>query len=249
MKLASFALFAAFLLAPAAAQAADAPRGDAAFLFAYYPKEGQEAQFDAGYRKHVEWHREHGDPLPWYGWYVTTGDRTGMFVDGSFGITFAAFDNRVEPAQDGADFAATTAPYGDTAYRKILRLMPRLGTATRLEDRQPSSQVEVVTYFVEHGRTAAFEACLEQLAPAVAGSAGFAVYRQLSGGARPAYLVMFPRDGFGYFDEHPASLEVLIRTQLDAEAERELLDLFSQSVRHAESETWQYRDDLSYLPD
>jgi hypothetical protein len=249
MKSVLFSLIAVFLLVPTSSRAADATGGEAAFLFAYEPKPGHEEQFDAGYRRHLEWHRQHRDPLPWYGWYVATGERTGMFVDGSFGITFAAFDERVEPGQDAANFAETTAPHGDTAYRKILRLMPRLGTATRLEDREPSSRIEVVTYFVRPGQTAAFESGLEKLATAVGDSRAFTVYRQLSGGMQPAYLIMFPREGFGYFDENGASLDALIRTELDAEPERELLDVLSRSVRHAHSETWRYRDDLSYLPE
>jgi hypothetical protein len=249
MKSVLFPLVAVFLLMSTSGQAADATRGEAAFLFAYEPRPGHQEQFDAGYRRHLEWHRQHRDPLPWYGWYVSTGERSGMFVDGSFGITFAAFDQRVEPRQDAANFAETTAPYGDAAYRKILRLMPRLGTATRLEDREPSSRIEVVTYFVRPGQTAAFESGLEKLATSVADSRAFTVYRQLSGGIQPAYLIMFPGEGFAYFEENEASLDALIRIELDAEPERELLDMLSRTVRYAHSETWRYRDDLSYLPD
>lgn len=244
-----FLLIALSLLVAPSGRAADATEGEAAFLFAYEPKPGQQEQFDAGYRRHLEWHREHHDPLPWYGWYVATGEHTGMFVDGTFGIKFAAFDDRIEPEQDAANFAETTAPHGDTAYRKILRLMPRLSTATRLEDREPASAIEVATYFVSPGRTAAFESALGKLAAAVADSRAFTVYRQLSGGIQPAYLIMFPREGFEYLDENGASLDTLIRTGLDAEAEGELLDVLSRSVRHARTETWRYREDLSYLPE
>lgn len=42
----------------------------AAFLFAYYPKEGMSVQFNQGYKRHLDWHREHKDPLVWYAWYV-----------------------------------------------------------------------------------------------------------------------------------------------------------------------------------
>jgi hypothetical protein len=236
------------LLAPVAAHAGDA-RGTAAFLFAYYPRAGQKEKFEAGYREHLEWHRAHRDPLPWYAWYVFTGERTGLFVDGSFGVPFAAFDERVEPAQDAANFAATTAPYAETAWYEVLRWMPVLGTSTRLADRAPSAQVEVVTYLVRPGRTAAFESCLEALARVVQGSAEFAVYRRLSGGAGPAYRVMFPRAGYGDLDEGPASIEALIRTRLEAERQGELLDLLAESVQSAESETWVYRGDLSYFPE
>src|SRR5690606_12156632 len=123
-------------------------------------KEGQTERFEAGYREHLEWHRRHGDTLPWYAWYVFSGERTGLFIDGSFGVPFAAFDRRVEPGQDAANFAATTAPYAETVGYEILRWLPELGTATQLADRAPSAQIEVVSYFVEPGRTASFESCL-----------------------------------------------------------------------------------------
>lgn len=249
MKCLLISLAVVFLSSTTSAQAASAMDGEAAFLFAYQPRPGQRQQFDAGYRMHLEWHRQHKDPLPWYSWYVATGENAGMFVDGSFGIAFAAFDERVEPAQDAENLTRTTAAYGDPSYRKVLRLMPRLGTVRPLEDRKPSAQVEVVTYFVRPGHTVAFEAGLERLASAVAGAREFTVYRQLSGGIQPAYLVMFPRDGFGYFDESGTSLDAVIRAELEADQERDLLELLARSVRHAHSETWTYREDLTYLPD
>ncbi|HEX7030651.1 MAG TPA: hypothetical protein VF254_08645 [Gammaproteobacteria bacterium] len=246
MRTALLFTIAVFLLSPAVA--AD---DNAAFLFAYWPNEGQREQFDAGYRKHLDWHRKNNDPLPWYGWYVATGERTGMFVDGSFGITFEAFDNRIKPKEDAANFRETTAPYGKTAYRRILRHLPRLGTAARLEERQPSAGIEVVTFFVKPGRAGTFEACLEQLVAAL-GSAkdrpAFTVYRQLSGGAQPAYLVMFPREGYAYFENRAASLDALIKAHTGAETERELLALLSGSVQRTHSETWRYRTDLSRIP-
>lgn len=79
--------------------------GDAAHLFGYWTRPGQREAFDEGYRRHLAWHRQAGDPLVWYGWYVSDGKRAGMFVDGSFGAPFAAFDRRVDPAGDGADAA------------------------------------------------------------------------------------------------------------------------------------------------
>lgn len=248
MKTAFLSLVVITLLAPFGSLAREATRVDAAFLFAYQPKKGHEAAFDTGYREHLDWHRRHEDPLPWYGWYVSSGDRTGLFVDGSFGIDFAAFDSRVKPAEDAADSRRTIAPHGDTAYRKVLRLMPHLGTVTPLEDREPAPSIEVVTYFVMPGRTRVFESCLERLSAALGKDVAFTVYRQLSGGTQPAYLVMFPRDGYAYFNAATPSLDALIETHVAAEIAPELHALLFESVRTVHSETWRYREDLSYFP-
>src|SRR5258706_9722604 len=79
---------------PCAAQPARGPAGQAAFLFAYHLKPGMQASFDEGYRRHLAWHQGKRDTLVWYAWYVTSGERTGLFIDGSFGAPFAAFDQR-----------------------------------------------------------------------------------------------------------------------------------------------------------
>lgn len=241
-------LLAAFLLAvPAPGHA-----GEAAFLFAYRPKAGQTPAFDAGYRKHLEWHRSNGDPLPWYGWYVATGPRTGTFVDGSFGITFAAFDARIAPAEDGADAARNVTPHGDTVYRKILRRLPLPGTAARLEKRKPSGMIEVLTVELRPGRGATFESGLAKLAEALAGNDAtpeFTVYRQLSGGAEPAYLVMFPRDGNAYFERHTPSLDGLVAALAEGPLAEDLSAMFAASIAKAEIEAWAYRADLSYFPE
>lgn len=246
-----FLLAAAMFLPFSPAHAEDTPAGNAAFLFAYHVKSGKEEQFAAGYREHLDWHRRNGDPLPWYGWTVSSGDRTGMFVDGSFGIAFAAFDNRIRPRDDGADFARTAAPYSEVAYRKAMRLMPHLGTATRLEDRNPSAAIEVVTVAVHPGKGALFESCLERLVTAVKGAdrkPELTVYEQLSGGAQPSYLVMFPRGDYAHFETRTPSLDALIRAHVDAETGRELLAMLAESVHSAHVETWQYRADMSHLP-
>ncbi len=48
------------------------------FLFTYRLHPGQTAEFEAGYRSHLEWHRERGDSLTWLGWTVLAGSRPGL---------------------------------------------------------------------------------------------------------------------------------------------------------------------------
>ena len=54
--------------------------GDAAFLFAYSVREGQMNNFVEGYKKHLQWHIDKKDPLPWSAWFVFTGNRLGLFI-------------------------------------------------------------------------------------------------------------------------------------------------------------------------
>ena len=86
------------------------------------PKEG----FDAGYQRHLEWHRAHADPWIWHGWTVVTGERLGMFVDATIDRTPAEIDSPVAPAEDQADFLKTVAPVGQLVSSAIYRSRPDL---------------------------------------------------------------------------------------------------------------------------
>ncbi|MCI0695040.1 hypothetical protein L0337_23900 [candidate division KSB1 bacterium] len=92
---------------------------NAAFLFTYYPKEGMKSQFENGYKEHLNWHRQKNDNLVWYAWYVASGNRLDLFIDGAFGISFADFANRVDLRGDVADFAQTTAPFVKPEFRSL----------------------------------------------------------------------------------------------------------------------------------
>lgn len=225
--------------------------GDAAFLFAYHPKEGARALFQEGYRRHLEWHRQREDPLPWYAWWVVTGDRIGMFVDGTFGTAFSAFDARIDPQGDGADFAQTTAPFADPAFRRVLRLRRDLSTAARLESRSASRLLQVSEVRLRPGGEAEFEAILRavrEVSGGPAGPAAYTWYELIDGGPRPTYLLMVPTESWSDLASSAVGLRGLIaRTggQTAAEASRRLADLVESVV----VETWSWAQNLTYLPE
>ena len=227
------------------------PAGTAAFLFAYHPKPGMQAQFDEGYRRHLRWHEEKKDPLVWYGWYVTSGERTGMFVDGSFGVPFAAFDRRVEPKADAADFAQTSAPFADTAFRSTYRLRPDLSTGQPLEERQPSPQVEVVHYVLHSGMERIFEEVIGKLRAALTQTGGAPVhtwYELVVGGESPGYMLMVPRRGWADYDAARQTLGSILERAYGPQGAQALRQSLATAVDHARSELWSYRPDLSYFP-
>ncbi|HEU5290139.1 MAG TPA: hypothetical protein VFU05_05805, partial [Cyclobacteriaceae bacterium] len=39
------------------------------------PNEGKTVDFEAGYIRHLEWHKKAGDPWVWYGWTVWASER------------------------------------------------------------------------------------------------------------------------------------------------------------------------------
>lgn len=221
------------------------PTGPAAFLFAYLPKSGQEALFDAGYRRHLSWHGGKGDPLPWYAWYVTTGERTGTFIDGTFGISFSAFDQRVEPKADGADFAQNVAPFATPSWRAVYRLRPELSTGQPLEKKAPTPLVEVTHVAIEPGFQRQFEELLAAVRSDLARAKPAVVltaYELISGGEQPSYMVMVARSGWASYDTLAPTADLISRSPRATNA----IDGGRRPmIKRISTETWSYRSDLS----
>lgn len=209
-----------------------------------------QALFEEGYRRHLRWHEEKEDPLVWYGWTVVTGERIGLFVDGSFGGPFSQFDARPEPQADVADFAQTTAPFSEPAFRSLYRLRADLSTGWPLEDRRPPPLVEVTRYRLHPGREQDFERFLGALRATLEATPKAPVhtwYELIVGGAHPGFMLMVPCHGWGDYAGSRTLTGLLEGDREDAEA-RALVDLFQNAVAETVSETWQYRRDLSYFP-
>ena len=215
---------------------------DGGMLYAYQPHAGQRAQFDDGYRRHLGWHIERRDSLPWYGWDIIAGRRMDQFVDGTFGVRFEAIDRRVDPQGDAAHAAQTVTPYARATERWAVRVRRDLSTHTPLESREkPARLAQVVTYRVPPGMKAAFERILTN----VRASAGannlfpFTTYETVAGSKDAEFTVMVWRSGMTSFDQPERDPHFAITRALDGG--------LAQAVR-SESELWQFRADLTHVP-
>lgn len=164
--------------------------GLAGALYRYEPREGQERAHAEAYRRHLAWHKAQGDPLDWYAWRVETGPRAGDFVDGTFGVPWSAFDARVKPAEDGADFAATAGPLARPVDRFYVELLPE---CSRLQNGPPASHLRVYTVEAFPGQGSSLEAFLRAAREPLPGAWGW--YRVIGAGASPSYLLMVPHSG------------------------------------------------------
>jgi hypothetical protein len=244
----SLAMFLCLLLAaPAVAADAASTRdsGDAAHLFGYRAHPGARERFDAGYRQHLQWHRAHRDPLVWYGWYVADGPRAGMFVDGTFGAPFAAFDQRVDPKGDAADAAANVNAHAEAVLRASYRVRREFSTGLPLEQWRPSPTVQVLHYRLRPGMQLRFERALAVARERLRGvpdAQAHTWYEKLTGGPLPEFMLLVARDGWADYDAELATgLETLLHGS-------PALDDLAASVEIIEAETWTYRADLSLIP-
>src|SRR5229473_7924510 len=82
---------------------AQTERGPYARIAILRPHDGHTVDFEAGYIRHLEWHRQARDPWVWYGWGVWAGERQRWFIYATFGHSAASLDRAVAPAEDERD--------------------------------------------------------------------------------------------------------------------------------------------------
>lgn len=221
-----------------------AASGDAAHFYVYRMQPGATEKFEEAYRRHLEWHRAHRDPLAWYGWTIEDGERSGYFVDASLGQPFAAFDHRVDVAADGADFRANVSPFAIPAGQPAYVLLREASTGTPLEDLKPSTTMQVTHVRVRLGMEGRFERALavaRQALQKMPRAPAHTWYRLVTGGDTAQYMLVVARDGWTGYDRFERSLGSLLGG--DDAAVRDVAD----AVQSATTETWRYRPELSAL--
>jgi len=90
------------------------------------PNQLLKQEFEKGYKKHLEWHKTAGDKWNWYGWYFTSGQRAGQFIDATFEHSWKDFDNAVKPAEDRADNDLHVHPFADLSTVFRVAFLPHL---------------------------------------------------------------------------------------------------------------------------
>ena len=150
------------------------------------PHDGDTVDFEAGYIRHLQWHKQQNDPWAWYGWTVWAGERQRAFVYASFGHSAADLDNAVDPAGDERDNIVNVTPHAHFAGSALYKYLPQLsrGDGAPL----PAARAELITVDLVPGAENAFEASIR---PAPEGETLW--YRMLAGGGAPRYLRLRPR--------------------------------------------------------
>src|SRR5262245_9449158 len=131
--------------APAAAQ-----DGTLAQIFFQKVKPGSEAQFEAGRKRHMAWHKSKGDTWAWFAWDVLTGDNTGTHVVGTFGRAFKDFDGRDEfQAEDGADAIANTGAFVESTRQALYVLRPDMSAPMDAAAVVPTKFAHVIHFHIK----------------------------------------------------------------------------------------------------
>jgi len=149
--------------ASATPQTAEGPYARLAFL---RPHDGHTVDFEAGYIRHLDFHRQAKDAWVWYGWTIWAGDRQRWFVYATFGHSAASLDHPVPPADDERDNVVNVAPHAEFTGNAILEYLPALSRGAARPS--PSPRLELTTVEVKPGSQADFEAALQARQPSLA---------------------------------------------------------------------------------
>jgi hypothetical protein len=216
------------------------------------PKPGMVQQYEAGRKKHMQFHRDQKDTWTWTTFAIETGDNTGMYVTSSCGHAWKDFDEweaRMGKA-DTADGNANLTPYvqggrnGFYVYRSDISLAPA---------NQPPAPLTAVTVFVLHpGAAPDFIAAIKKATDALGKQADWpktSGWLQLvNGGEGPTFVLLSSRKNWADFAPLPKTVADVLNDAYGKEASDQIQKTIRDCTAHQFTEAAAYRADLSYVP-
>ena len=177
----------------AASVAAQTDPGPYARIAVLRPHDGKTVDFEAGYIRHLEWHRQAKDTAVWYGWTVWAGERQRWFVYATFGHSAASLNNPVNPVEDERDNVANVTPHAQFVSNAVYEYLPSLSRGSGVP--RPAPRMELVSVDLEPGAADAFESALRAEQPNLQDETLW--YRMIAGGSVPRYVRLRPRANLG----------------------------------------------------
>jgi len=210
---------------PLTKPAADGPFARIAFL---RPHDGDTVDFEAGYLRHLDFHRQARDTWSWYGWTIWAGERQRWFVYATFGHSAASLDNPVPAAEDERDNVSNVTPHAEFAGNALFEFLPALSRGTGAPT--PAARLELTTVDIKAGTGPAFEAAIAAKQSALQNETLW--YRMVAGGHSPRYVRLRPRP----------SLQAI----LDEVRDQPLPDSTAAAVERLTVEILNFRPTMSY---
>ena len=155
------------------------PNGPYARISFLQPHDGDTVDFEAGYTRHLEWHRQNKDTWTWFGWTVWAGERQRWLVYATFGHSAAEMDNPVNPADDERDNIVNVVPHAHFAGSGLYEFLPAMSRGDGVPSATPRVEMTTVDGDFEN---------------AIAGDGETLWYRMIAGGLVPRYVRLRPRN-------------------------------------------------------
>jgi len=164
-------------------------RGPYARIAILRPHDGDTVDFEAGYIRHLDWHRQAKDNWVWFGWTIWAGERQRWFVYATFGRSAASLDSPVAPAEDERDTIFNVSPHVEYMGNAIYQYLPGLSRGSG--EPSPTAKLEFTTVELAAGAEKSFEVAISSDQSRVHGETLW--YRMVAGGSAPRYVRLRPR--------------------------------------------------------
>lgn len=166
------------------------PSGPFARIAIMRALDGHSVDWEAGYVRHLEWHRQAKDTFNWYSYSVwASTERQRWIVYATFGHTAAELSNPVSPAEDERDNLINVLPHAQFLGNGVYEFLPALSRGNGVPT--PTLRAEYTTVELSYGTGEAFEAALAAEQPKLRGETLW--YRMVVGGNTPRYVRLRPR--------------------------------------------------------
>ena len=223
--------------------------GEIARIYLNTPKPGGAKAYEAGRKKHMEWHRKQNDAWSWLTWQIVTGERADAYYVGSFGHNWKEFDGRdAFEAADDADIAINVEPFstssGPTIYRYLTKASRPTGSA------EPTQFSQLTFYYVKLEGAPEFSRAIERVKD-VLDKANWPVHAEwyglVSGGEGPLFIVSVERSSWADFAPTEKTLDMVVAEATSVAESNALFDAIRKNTTKIYTEVLRYRPDLSYV--
>lgn len=171
---------------------AQTERGPYARIAIMRALDGHGVEWEAGYVRHLEWHKQVKDPFKWYSYAVwASTERQRWIVYATFGHAASSLNNPLLPADDERDNLLNVLPHAQFTGNWIYEYLPTLSRGAGDGVPTPSLRAEYMTVQVNRGSEKAFEAAIAADQSKLKSETLW--YRMVVGGEMSQYLRLKPR--------------------------------------------------------
>ena len=236
------------LLALAGPVAAQEERGRIGSVFQIFPKAGMKAEFEAGFKAHMEYHQANGETWSYELYEVIAGEDRGTYIGGTFGHHWADFDSvPVSGPEDAADGAVNLTPFRDGADVWYTESLPKLSNPPPTPGQR--KYVTLYTIRLKSDKVGQYMQAVEKATEGIK-KTGVPLYyfveMLVAGGTHPTIYFAVPRASYAEFaveQEHP--FDKVLAGVFGEEAAREILAQAAGAIESEKSQVLLYKPELS----
>jgi len=211
---------------PASAQTEPGPFARIAIMRAI---DGHSVEWEEGYIRHLEWHRQVKDPFKWYSYLVwASTERQRWIIYATFGHAANSLSNPWMPAEDERDNLVNVLPHAQFLGNWVYEYLPALSRGNAHGVPTPTLRAEYTTVDIKPSAASGFETALATEQAKLQGETLW--YRLVIGGEPPRYVRIRPR--------------VSLAAILDARAEQTLPESVTGMIAKITVETLNLRPNM-----